>query len=54
MVVFIPELTLQHRDLKSVVRHGEGTVEQARLRPTTDYLDAPPTPWCYHAVTLGH
>lgn len=25
----IPEATLQHRDLKSVVRHGEGTVEQA-------------------------
>lgn len=25
----IPETTIKHRDLKSIVRHGEGTVEQA-------------------------
>lgn len=46
----IPEETLQHRDLKSIVRHGEGTVEQAlscsHLLTTLTFLPPVVLPCC--------
>jgi hypothetical protein len=46
----IPEKTLQHRDLRSIVRHGEGTLEQAlsctHLLMTLTFLPPVVLPCC--------